>query len=416
LINYRYRRATLMGARPRARFVVAATVMLLLGSIGVAASAAADPAPTATWSLISARPVQFVGIPQDSALGRNRDGRPEYFWTREGGLDHAWQQLDGTWTDRQPLGSPTTQFTVTNEADGRLRVFAIFTDWTVHTIAQNCPNCGWGGWSANLTPGLSVPGGPILAGLDATGRLQLFVVGKDQVSVYQLSQLTPNGGFGAPVRRWSLPQRVGTDLPDNPLPAFTHNADGRPELFVPMADGRFYHAWQWLDGSWSGWADLGAAANSHVSVVNEVDGTLAAYSVGGDWNDTAVHRVAQVCPNCGWGGWTTAVPATFGDRKLVGLTVSRDTAGRVQLSVTADAPGSTGITHLRPFSLHRASEYAPGGGWNDWTTFGPLPDRLVPMPKNLFSALDPAGNMWLEVDCGTADQTQTLACIGRLTP
>ncbi|HEV8571257.1 MAG TPA: hypothetical protein VGQ92_29885 [Actinoplanes sp.] len=405
-----------MSARPRGRLFVAATVMMLLGSIAMAASAAADSAPTATWSLISTQSVQFVGYPQDSAMGRNPDGRPEYFRTREGGLDHAWQQLDGRWTGWQHLGSPTTQFTVTNEADGRLRVFATFTDWTVHTIAQNCPNCGWGTWSGNLTPGISIPGGPILAGLDAARRLQLFVVGTDNVTVYQVSQVTPNGGFAAPVKRWTLPQRAGTDLPDNPLPAFTHNADGRPELFVPMADGRYYHAWQWLDGSWSGWSDLGAAVNSHVSVVNEADGTLAAYSVGGDWNDTAVHRIAQVCPNCGWGGWTTAVPATLVDRQLVGVTASRDAAGRVQLFATADAPGSNGYSHEPPFSLHQASEVTPNGGWGAWTTFGPLPDDEMPMPKNLFSALDPAGNMWLQVDCDTADRTQTLACIGRLEP
>jgi hypothetical protein len=88
----------------------------------------------------------------------------------------------------------------------------------------------------------------------------------------------------------------------------------------------------------------------------------------------------------------------------------------VQLFATADAPGSNGYSHEPPFSLHQASEVTPNGGWGAWTTFGPLPDDEMPMPKNLFSALDPAGNMWLQVDCDTADRTQTLACIGRLEP
>jgi hypothetical protein len=369
------------------RTIVAAVGAVLVGVAPLAAPSGAHAAPAHhTWQPISTSPVDPpIGAGLEGVAARNQDGRLEYFTIKGGELWHNWQQLNGAWWGWANQGGSMTRLAVTNEADGRLRVFAIFTDLTVRTIAQNCPNCAWGSWSGSLASGVSVGSSPLLAGSDAGGRLQVFWVGQDRRSVYQLSQTAPNGDFGAPRQAWALQAEVNSgDLPAT----FAHNADGRPELFLPLADGYTYHAGQRPDGSWGDWWSLGGVASAPVRVTNEANGTLAAYSVATTpWGDNALHRIAQTCPNCGWGGWTSVGNAVPANRRVTDLTIGRNANGRLEIFAVADAPGSSDISHIRPYTLHHIAQRAPGGAWGKWSDFGPLPTGNDYWPMGLRAGL-----------------------------
>jgi len=85
------------------------------------------------------------------SIGRNQDGRLEAFAiANDGSLQHAYRNLDGTWSGFGPL-SPAGSFpdgsiaTVASNADGRLEVFAIGGNGQLYHAYQTAPNGGWSG-------------------------------------------------------------------------------------------------------------------------------------------------------------------------------------------------------------------------------------------------------------------------------
>jgi hypothetical protein len=362
-----------------------------------ATAAQADPAPA--WAQIGSQAVDGPFLAgADAVVGHNADGRLEFFTITGNRIWHDWQLTGGGWSGWSDLGTAggnaARRIAVTNEADGRLRVYATFTDWTLHTIAQNCANCGWGSWSGALNRSVSTPGGPLLAGRDADGRVLVFALGSDWHSVYQLTEGWPNGLLSPPRLAWTLPANVALD---DTVATFANNADGRPELFLPLADGQTYHAWQWPSGAWSSWTPLGGAPGARVRVVNEPGGTLAAYSAGTTaWGDSALHRVAQGCPNCGWGGWqTVSGPAPVGQGRISDLAVTTLPSGRLDVYATADGPGSTDSGHQFPYSLRHLAQNGAGqwGGWSDV----PAPPGQYVWPMNPRTGIDASGHAWLFV-------------------
>jgi ribosomal protein S27AE len=369
--------------------VLAAATLLVVGTTDAHADVPALP-----WTSLGTGVVNATPFSTPDQVARNADGRPEYFGVKKGSLLHSWLQGDGTWSGWYDQGGGTISvFSVTNEADGRLRVFAVFGDQTLHSVAQYCPNCGWGPWSGNLTAGLSVST-DIAAGRDGTGKVQVFVVGSDNRTVYRIGESAPNGTYLAPVRQWTLPIDSGWhQLPST----VANNADGRIELFLPLSDGHTWHAWQWLDGTWSGWTSLGGAAGAPVRVINEADGTLAAYSARyTEWHDNALHRIAQYCPNCGWGGWTTVGPNPIADGRhlLNDLTIGRRPDGRLDIYAITIGPGSTDQALLLPYGLIHVSQYSPQGAWSGSYDDGPMPNGWYE-PADVNTALGPDGHLWV---------------------
>jgi ribosomal protein S27AE len=369
-----------------------AGLTLAAGIIAGAPTASADNA--LPWQSLGAGVVDDTSFWGHDQVARNADGRPEYFAIKDSTLVHDWLQGNGAWIGWVPLGSPVSVFTVTNEADGRLRVLAVFDDGTLHTVAQNCPNCGWGGWSGDLAGGIGLLS-RVTAGIDTAGRLQAFVIGGDKRSVYQVGETAANGAFAAPVKQWTLPIDIGyLQLPAT----VAHNADGRPEVFLPLSDGRTWHAWQWRDGTWSGWSNLNNPVGTPVQVTNEADGTVAVYSVRyTGWHDNALHRISQNCPNCGWQrDWSTVGtnPPAASQFLMNDVTVARHPDGRLEVYALADGPTSTDTGLIPPYGLFHLGQVSPQGAWSSWEDQGPMPHGWY-QPTDVNTALGPDGRLWL---------------------
>jgi ribosomal protein S27AE len=310
-------------------------------------------------------------------VGRNPDGRPEVFAlvrnpNRVIHLYHQWQTTWGGWSGWSNLAGDVASFTATNDADGRLRVVAIWNDGTLRTVAQGCPNCGWGSWSAPIATGLWGVFAPAAA-VDTNGLLRIYVEKFGDIhSIYEVIQ-TSGGGWGPLVALAGLPERsIGAAV------QAAHNADGRIELFFVLGptygEGHIYHMWQLGGGGWSGWYSLGGDKILQESwdagnVVNEADGTLAVYTVNLD--KRRVNRIAQNCPNCGWGGWTTVGDQLGANLVVHSLRVGANADGRLELFARA-TNWDVGQFDDGRVELHHMHESVQGGGWTGWSDFGQL--------------------------------------------
>jgi acylphosphatase len=175
----------------------------------------------------------------------------------------------------------------------------------------------------------------------------------------EIDVLPPAGGnwrdFG------SFIKRVG-DIWITPASkiAIINNVDGRLEVFVVGGDGRgggneLYHKWQTTpNGEWvTDWETLGGIILGNPAVGQNADGRLEVF-VRGD--DNRVYHKWQTTPN---GEWVTDWE-TLGGHITSDVAVSQNADGRLEVFVRGDDN-----------RVYHKSQTTPNGEWvTDWETLG----------------------------------------------
>jgi len=292
----------------------------------------------------ASRGAQLTSTP---AVAANADGRLEAFGRGyDGALHHVWQTAASNgWAGWAAEGgalagdghTPTRLAAVCN-ADGRLSVFARFSDASIWHITQTAPNNGWGAWTTLYG---NVPGDPAV-GVNADGRLEVFVRGFDG-HLYHCWQTSPDATFS----NWADQQG---SLASNPVVG--NNADGRLEVFARWNDGSLRHLWQVApsDG-WVTWASFGGTLTGDPAVGVNADGRLEVFARGAD---NALWHIWQTAPNGGWVSWVSLGGVLTSD-PAVGLNAD----GRLEVFVRG---ADNGVWHIW--------QTAPNSGWAGWASLG----------------------------------------------
>ncbi|MFE1409243.1 family 43 glycosylhydrolase [Streptomyces sp. NPDC058746] len=188
-----------------------------------------------------------------------------------------------------------------------------------------------------------------VAGLDAAGRLVVFVLDASDRSMLRRIQLDPD------TDTWSQWEEFGG--PAGAVPTVGRNADGALEVFSLAPQGaNLHHRAQRPDGGWYDWEEFGGPAGAAPAVARGADGRLEVFALspGG----ASVARRRQAAPgSAAWEPWE----AGFGGAAGAPPVVAANADGRLQ--VFALSPGGAGI-------FHRWQE-TPGGAWTaSWQRFG----------------------------------------------
>ena len=168
--------------------------------------------------------------------------RPIYQTAPNGGWS-GFGNLGGTW--------PQTQRTaLTRNADGRLEIFIIGNDGTIHHAYQTVANGGWytswpsvGGWTFSS-------GAKPVAALNTNGTLDVLVIGTDG----HLDRVNSSNWSS-----WSgLPSSPA--FTQNIRPCLGVNPDGRLEVWLTAPTADIVHVYQQTPGgTWYGWPSLGGS-------------------------------------------------------------------------------------------------------------------------------------------------------------
>jgi photosystem II stability/assembly factor-like uncharacterized protein len=199
-------------------------------------------------------------------VARNKDGRLDVFMVdMDHKLYHAWQMEKdnrGQWIwSNWVLLSDTVagEPVLANNDDGRLELFIVYPqNGRLYHLWQINPNDSsrWSMVWNELNPP-SLPRNAPTVVRDGEGRLELFMVGVDD-NLYHCWQTTKNGSD-----KWSKNWEIYTTtltkwrLTSNPVAG--RNADGRLELFMVGMDDKIYHCRQKdvrNSTEWSGWEIL----------------------------------------------------------------------------------------------------------------------------------------------------------------
>lgn len=144
-------------------------------------------------------------------------------------------------------------------------------------------------WSAWTQIGVPLGGGWLgqpVVGLNADGRMELFVRGTDN-ALWHKWQTAPNGPFA----EWH--SLGGTFSGD---PAVGYNADGRMEVIVRGTDASFWHKWQTtVNGPFNAdWSSLGGEFQGNPAVGRNEDGRMEIFGRG---TNKAFWHKWQTSPN-----------------------------------------------------------------------------------------------------------------------
>ena len=184
------------------------------------------------------------------AVGRNADGRLEVFYVGTNyDLYHNWQTIPNglLWAreTRFPKDS-AQQIVVGQNADGRLEIFYVGTNndlyhnWQIAPTNWNQPTTvnNWAGETKFSKDSAQ----QIAVGQNADGRLEIFYVGTNN-DLYHNWQLVPaNWNQPTTVNDWAGETRFPNDSAQQI--AVGQNADGRLEIFYVGTNSDLYHNWQ----------------------------------------------------------------------------------------------------------------------------------------------------------------------------
>jgi hypothetical protein len=334
-------------------------------------------APSNGWStLLSQGLPPAVALSSDPALGRNADGRLEFFvGGKDGALYHMSQTAPSNgWSTLLSQGLPpgvvlSSDPVLAVNADGRLELFCVGDGGTgsnLYHMWQTTPGGSWSEWLSLGNPapimGFSTPA----LGRSADGRLELFCVGGGGL-LYHMWQTTPGGSWSGWLSHGD-PSGRGLVGP----PALASNADGRLELFC-VGDDKLYHIWQTApSGSWSGWFSQGQPSTNvrleSPALASNADGRLELFVVSGSGGGGGnLYHIWQTTPNAippngRWSGWSSlGDPSRGGLVGTPGLAPSAD--GRLELFVVAGAQGGNG-------NLYHIWQSTPNGSWSEWLSHG----------------------------------------------
>lgn len=220
--------------------------------------------PNGVWSSWQWTGVFTQGSPSAAAAP---DGRLEIFaLDPNGGLIHSWQLVPNgvwsawRWTGVFAQGAPGLQAHA-----GRLEMFATDPSGGLIHSWQLEANGPWSDWQ---WMGVFVADTPTVTA-DAAGRLRVYAVGLDG-TLTRLAQHDPDGVFFAD----PLPP-VLSNLRLQTSPAASLGADGRENLLALDAQGVIVHAWLGRDWTWRSAVLQGAEAKGPVAVFAEADERLS---------------------------------------------------------------------------------------------------------------------------------------------
>jgi len=207
---------------------------------------------------------------------------------------------------------------------GRLAVFAVAPNGELWHIWQE--SSGWSNW-VFLDGGLD-PKFPLAAAFNKDRRLEVFGVASGSHAIWRIWQLSTSGP-------WSKFASLGGTV-DGFLgaPAVGTNMDGRLELFVIGTDQGMGHNWQvWPGCGWHseshGWEPLRGRFGSPPGAALNGNGVLVAFANG----PTGVELFAdwQVCPGCGWYGWTSLGKTVTTSFSAIAPVVATNGDGRLEV-------------------------------------------------------------------------------------
>jgi hypothetical protein len=163
------------------------------------------------WESLDFLPIVEPGLASPPVVKANLDGRLEVFLTvGDGSLWHRWQSFpsEDVWNNLGwvSLGKPTGQIGQVASAypalgannNGRLEAFIKGSDNALWHVWQdpNGPNNGWSNWaSLGIPPNLTSTGYIPSVGVNADGRLEVFINGSDN-ALWHAWQTIPHGGWG----------------------------------------------------------------------------------------------------------------------------------------------------------------------------------------------------------------------------
>jgi len=298
-----------------------------------------QPSVSGTFGLTV--PVGYVA----PTLAANEDGHLEFFGQTASGISHYWQQSpSGAWQapGSEFPGSPTSPFApmVVRHIDGRLQLFVVAADQSVHRINQIAPNVNWGTW--NAIPGVAAIAAPG-ATIDSNGQTSLVVLAANH-EVY----LTTNSSADAAMSPW---QSLGGSL--SGAPAIAVNADGRREVFAVGTDGTLLHTWEFSPGgAWSSWASFGGSFAGAPTVASNADGRLEVFVTT---RAGVLRHLWQVTPSAGWSGWSD-----FPGSHKFAVSVLPN----LNLTLTVYAVG------VGDGAVYYTMQSVSTGGWTDWKSLG----------------------------------------------
>lgn len=248
----------------------------------------------------------------------------------------------GSWVGWLNLeGATTSEPVVVANSDGRLQVFARWTDKTLRTRRQSA--VGSSSWEAWTSLGGIVESAPAAA-VNNDGRLQVFVRSSDS-ALWTRAQSSAGGS-------WSSWQNLGGVITWGP--AVAKNSDGRLAVFVAGSNNNLYQIAQTVaGGAFGGFTDLGLATTSHPVAVRNSDGKLELFVRGAAPFFNLWHR-KQNAPGGTWGGWQTRGGLLTSQPRVA---VNSD--GRLQAFVR----GSDG-------GLYSVAQTSAGGSWGGWSFLG----------------------------------------------
>jgi ligand-binding sensor domain-containing protein/signal transduction histidine kinase len=229
-------------------------------------------------------------------------------------------------------------------SDGRLELFQIGLDGQARHRWQKESNGDWSPWS--VLGGSFLPG--VAVSLDADGRLEVFAVD-------QARQLNCIRQKARDSHEWYAWRNLG-GMVYSPV-ALGQEADGRLEVFAFDAlSQRVEHLWQTnAHGGWSHWEDLGEGPSTGLAVATNHDGRLELFGV--DERQHLVHcwqRQRNASTN--WSAW-----ASLGGAVLPGLGVGQDDDGR--LEVFAVSANNSAVARLVQDAAGDSSRWRP---WIDF--------------------------------------------------
>ena len=179
------------------------------------------------WSPLNSSPASQL------AVASNADGRLEVFYNGPNNTIYTNTQVSagGNWTGETSMGGGALQFSVQQNKVGGLEVFIVGTDNAGWRNVQTGPNGPWGGW-ATFGGWLS----QLATGRNSDGRLEVFCMGVNG-ALYHNVQTAP-ASASAPDGAWSGWQPLGGAAQQLVTGV---NADGRLDVFVVGTDNLLYH-------------------------------------------------------------------------------------------------------------------------------------------------------------------------------
>lgn len=266
-------------------------------------------------------------------------------------------------------GHKIADFTVAQNQDGRLEVFAVDTSGTPLHLYETAPNNGWSGWAFLGQGGISFAQQAPAVGLNLDGSLQVFAV--DGAGSPRYITQNPNGPNGG----WTDWNFLGTGYKIAQL-TVARNKDGRLEVFAVDKSRTPLHIWQTTPGGgWSDWAFLGQGGipieipsgnDGVIAAALDNDGRLEAFAVNA--SDGTSLRIQQN-PSGPNGGWTDWVP------------LGANSPGFPPIAVVADGNGHLVVVEFAPAGAPGGSPGGPcyiaqqaGNAWSaNWAFVGSYP-------------------------------------------